>query len=676
MDRSDLQAAGASRGVAVTNNPDPSASQTGTADDWIDNQGPATLRSDAPTGIDQLREQLRNPPEMPFEATEGPPPPQGPPDGPDGPDGPESAPEGPEDYGKGEIWPGCPVKPLGVYGDVCFYLDVLGQLRSVDNHSLDKIRSLFGGRVELLSNHFPQYDKSGGKRARKFDQAEAAAAMTDACYDQGVWSPTGRARGAGCWTDEDGKLIYHAGDAVLIDGEWQPPGVYDKRVYSAADPIPRPATSEPRDNPAHKVLDTLETWNWRRPDIDPNLTLGVICAMILGGALDWRPPAWATGDAATGKSELQKFLRYILGGEAGLLQAADATEAGIRSVVGYSSLPVAIDEFEPDPDNPTKTKRVIELARRASSGGQIFRGSTDQKGYQGNAYSCFLFSSILLPAMPAQDRSRLIVLNLDRLPDGIEKLNLDPRVWRGVGAALRKRLMDEWDSWPTRLATWRAALAEHGQAGRAADNYGTVLALADMALGQDTADSSVTNAWAKKLGAALKEDTMEVGSNADDMMHHLLTQHHDAWRKGQRWMMSQFVMAAAALPGAPEGIYPGTPHTKEEKQSQINAILVTFGLRVKGFGHEAQLFLPNKSFKGLCDLFEGTVWANGVWSQAASRLDGAERTKSPLTLAGASSRGHWIPFRSMSDALMAFPADGRSTAPASRPLPPDTEGMI
>lgn len=643
---------------------------SGTADDWLDNQGPATLRGSASSGVEQLREQLRNAPEMPLDDDIGPWPRD------EGSEGPEGPPEGPEDTGKGQIWDGCPVKPLGVYGDTYFYLDVLGQLRGVDNHTADKMRSIFGGRVELLANRFPQFSKDGSPRPRKFDQNEAAAAMTLACTDKGVWSPTGRARGAGCWTDDDGNLIYHAGDAVLIDDEWLPPGVYDKKVYSAADPTPRPALKPSRDDPAAKALTMLESWNWRRPGIDAHLALGVVCAMILGGALEWRPATWITGDAATGKSEFQKWLRYIMGGEAGLLQAANTTEAGIRSVVGYSSLPVAIDEFEPDPDQPSKQKRVIELARLASSGGQILRGSTDQKGYQGNAYSCFLFSSILLPAMPAQDRSRLIVLNLDRLPDDVEKLSLDPRVWRKVGEGLRKRLMDEWASWPTRLATWRAALAEHGQTGRAADNYGTVLALADMALGWDTAKAEVTNAWAKKLGAAIRDDTMEVGSNADDMIHHLMTQHHDAWRKGQRWMMSQFIMAAAVLPGAPENIYPGNPHTREEKQNQMNSILVTFGLRVKGFGHEARLFLPNKSFKGLCDLFEGTVWANGVWSQAASRVQGAERTTSPLTLAGASSRGHWIPLTSISASLMAFPADGRAQEPASRPLPPDTESMI
>ena len=217
---------------------------------------PKTGDASPRTGTDQLRDQLMHAPEMQFDNSDGPPTP--PPLDQDPRDtGGDNGRDAPQGAGRGEVWPGCPVKPLGVYGDNCYYLDVLGQLRQVDNHSLDKIRNLFGGRSELLSNHFPQYDQHGKRKAMKFDQAMAAAALNLACSEQAGWSPTGRARGAGCWTDEDGQLIYHAGDAVLIDGEWQPPGVYDGKVYSAADPIPRPADSEGRIDPADKLLEVL-----------------------------------------------------------------------------------------------------------------------------------------------------------------------------------------------------------------------------------------------------------------------------------------------------------------------------------------------------------------------------------------------------------------------------------
>jgi hypothetical protein len=568
---------------------------------------------------------------------------------------------------RGEIFRDCPVVPLGVYGDFSFYLDRLGQLRKVDNHSLDKIRHVFGGDVRLLSMHFPQYDKDGARKPGKFDQANTAAAMTEASAERGVWSPVGRVRGAGAWADDDGGLIYHAGDEVLIAGDWRRPGVYGGRVYPASDPVPRPAATAGRGDAAQAILGQFATWAWRRPDIDPQLALGLVCAQMLGGALDWRPVGWLTGDAATGKSTFQKLLLWLHGGENGLLQAADATEAGIRSVVGYSSLPVAIDELEPDADNPKKVKAVIELARRAASGGQIFRGGADQKGHQSNAQSSFLFSSILVPPMPAQDRSRLILLDLNRLPPDAPKMALDPRRWRGLGAQLRRVLIEGWTDWPQRLELWREALARHGQTGRGADNFATVLAMADMALRPDMPGRDELDAWARKVGHAATEDSLEVGSNAEDMLTRLLGQPLDVWRRGRKFTVGQWVAMAARLPGARDAIDEATPEN-------ANSFLAAYGLRVRGRGEAAELCIANKPLPMLCELFRDSSWADGVWSQAARRVTGASAT-APLHFAGAPSRAWAIPLANI-PGLMAFPADREVVAqPAQTGAPPPPQDL-
>jgi hypothetical protein len=350
------------------------------------------------------------------------------------------------------------------------------------------------------------------------------------------------------------------------------------------------------------------------------LTLGLIAAQMMGGALAWRPVGWITGDAATGKSTLQTLLGHVHGGERGLLQAADATEAGIRSVVGYSSLPVAIDELEPDVDRPQKVRAVIELARRAASGGQIFRGGVDQQGHQSNAVSAFLFTSILIPDMPAQDRSRLILLDLDKPPATAAKPKLDPRRWRAWGAQLRRQLIEGWPTWSDRLEAWREALARHGQTGRGADNYATVLAMADMALHSEIPNDEYLETWAARLGRAVTDEAVEVGSNAEDMLFHLLAQPLDIWRRGRRHTVADWVAFAARLPGAPE-----TMGENSASWQEANGFLAPYGLRVQGKQHEAELQIATAPFKGLLELFEGTPWANGVWRQAAARLPGATR---------------------------------------------------
>lgn len=556
----------------------------------------------------------------------------------------------------GEIFEGCPVTPLGVYGEMSFYLDVQGQLRGVETHSRDKIRSVFGNRVPILRQNFPARDKEGNPKRSGFDGENAAEAMTTACHERGVWKPTGKIRGPGAWTDEDGRLVLHLGDEILIDDTLRPPGLYQGKVYAATDPVPRPAdrfrTSGP--GPGAELLALIETWRWRRPDVDPQIVLGLICGQMLGGALDWRPIGWLTGDAATGKSTFQKLMLYIHGGSEGLLQAADATEAGIRSVVGYSSLPVAIDELEPDDEGSKKGKDIVKLARLACSGAQIFRGSSDQKGYQSNAYSSFMFSSINIPPIPPQDRSRLVQLDLDRIPDGAPKVDLNPRKLREIGARLRRLLLDGWDTLHDRQVAYAAALARTGHTMRGTDNFGTLLAMADIALGYDMPDEAALAGWAAKLSRAVTDESVEIGSNAEEMMDHLLSQDFDVWRSGERFTVAQWIMRAADMPSAPAALRDKINYAKG-----ANEHLSKLGLRVRGTGQDAALFVANKPIAGLKALFEGSVWAGGVWSQATARLPGAEPA-GPLTLAGIGSRGRYIPFTSI-PGLMAFPAD-RSTS--------------
>lgn len=547
--------------------------------------------------------------------------------------------------GRGEIWHGCKVIPLGVDGDISYYIDALGQLRAIDNHSLDKMRHVFCGEVQSLARRFPQYDQNGKPKPGKFEQAALAAAMTSSAAECGVWKPVGKVRGPGCWCDDDGGLIIHAGDEILIGGKWRKPGLHEGKVYTAGDPVPRPAETLPRYDAGQELLHLLETWAWRRPEIDPYLVLGVVMAQMLGGALEWRPVTWLTGSAATGKSTFQKLLSHIHGGDCGLLQAADATESGIRSILGYSSLPVAIDELEPDGDRPQKVRGVIELARRAASGSQIFRGSADQKGYQANAFSCFLFSSIYVPDMPSQDRSRMIILELDQLASDLPAPRLDPRKLRRIGQVLRRRIMDAWSEWPARLDAWLEALAEEGQAGRSGRNFATALALADIALNDELAAADVRASWAAKISKQITDASMEIGDDVQDMMLHLMGQMIDPFRRGEQFSIAQWVMAAAELKGAPAGIGgddDDTPWDKSQKARRANEQLSKYGLRVATGDGVPKLFLPNAKIPALCKLFEGSTWGNGVWSQSARRFPGATPSN-PLKLAGIQTRGTYIP---------------------------------
>ncbi len=636
--------------------------------------------------LDQIAAELENAPVAGVPDHSGPddPGPHAPPPEDDGRGdwGPDDAPPPPDGGGGrpfGEIWDGCPVRPLGTSNGVFHYLNGLGEHVELTKHAAQDIMAAFNRHIPALCFAFPKYvqgkDGTPTRKLQHFDHQLAAVAMLQACGERGVFSPFGRVRGPGAWADDDGKLIYHAGDEVLIGGQWCPPGVYADKIYPATGKIPRPAV-ELKGNPAEDVLAKLGTWRWRRPAIDPVVALGLTCAQMMGGALEWRPVGWWTGDAATGKSTLQKLMSHLHGGEAGLLKAEDTSEAGIRSVVGQSTLPVAVDELEPDKDNPRKVKAVIELARRAASGGVVFRGSADQKGHQSMARSAFVFSSILIPPMPAQDRSRLIQLDLDRIPDGAPKLPMDPRTLRKLGAGIKRALIDRWPTWAERLELWRAALARHGQTGRGSDNYATVLAMADMALHEALPTEEVTEAWAAKLGKSVTDDSVDIGSNADDMITWLLGQEYDVYRSGEKYVVAQWLMTAASLPGAPDGILgQQAPAAQDARRKAANEKLCKAGIRVEGVGQKASLIIANNPLPQLAKLFDGSEWAGGVWTQAARRLPGAD-VRPTMSFAGQKSRATAIPFKAI-PGLFAFPTDRVDDLAAHTPspaqMPPDMD---
>ncbi|MBW4710721.1 hypothetical protein KX928_23270 [Roseobacter sp. YSTF-M11] len=620
----------------------------------------------APT-TEEIRDALDNAPEMPP-ADGGSKPPVQPPKPTGGGRG------GAPGRKKGEIFDDCPVTPLGINGDYHYFLDASGQMRKAKKLDGHVAMSLFGHAIGQLCYNFAEWKKEdSGEFVRKpgrFDAYKAGMAMYTAVGELGPFNPDNSVRDVGAWTDDDGNLIYHTGDVIYYKGEKHKPGRLAGKIYPARPPIPHPGESDTPTDPVPEIMRTLETWNWTVPDVHPFVALGMICVQMLCGALDWRPVFWLLAPAGAGKSELQKLIK-LLHGDDGLIQTTDATKSGITSKIGQSSLPVAVDELEPGDERSTKEKDIIALARVAASGGEWFRGSADQSGVGGKVYSAFLFSSILIPGvMKTQDVQRLIRLELKPLDEGIAKLNLQPRTWRSRGEKLKQLLMQRWETWPERLSIWRHELEVNGVMGRDADNWSTVLAMADMAMQEAMPDEGTTSSWAKKIAfvaSAGREDTM---NDADAMVLHLMGQPLEPWSRGDHYTVAQWILAAANLPGAPKSLVAQLSGDSSyddvdarERQKRANEKLARFGLRVAGTKADPLLFIANKKIQGLLDLFKGTEFAGGAWSQSASRIPGAKPAPNPLTLAGIPSRGQLVPLSSI-PGLSSLPMDAATVADA------------
>jgi hypothetical protein len=554
---------------------------------------------------------------------------------------------------------GCPIVPLGVRKQTYYFLDALGQLidLAADKVAQKGILAMFGDQTHLVREYWPRWSKpdaKGNSHVNGWAVDQATELLMGVAAREGVFDVRNRVRGRGAHKGPDGELILHCGDKLWHgpvpgaegDGQWSAPGLVGRMVYPTGAKLPRPAVDPATTETADWLLgDILSTWQWKRA-VDPVLLLGwIVCAMI-GGALDWRPVAWVSGDSATGKTTLQELIELLFNGE--LLKLDDGTEAFIRQELGHDTLPVALDEAEAEEDN-RKINNLVKLARLAAGGGFGGRGGADGKSQGFTLKSCFLFSSILLPAMQPQDKNRMAVLELMKLPPGSKPPIIEAATMRNAGAALRRRIRDQWPRLPGTLNHFRALLSERGHIGRGANVFGTLLACAHLVLYDDIdapIDMDARDAaagWADQLAANRLSELAEEMSNADRCGQYLASKplagvSGAAPMSVGWWCLKAISVDASGDPKARLGavgmrVVQVTEKGIDDDGGVKLSITDPPGCYVPGGAVApalaAQLYLAVASaHEGLTPLFAGSSWqgragAAGGWGQALRRIDGA-----------------------------------------------------
>lgn len=524
----------------------------------------------------------------------------------------------------------CPVIPLGVSDGAYFYLTPNRELFALSKHSADDIRRLFGHRQDFLWDFWPKHSAQTGEQTGwKADRM--AESLIHACASRGIFDPTRRLRGVGAWKDEAGGLVLHAGDGVYMGGEWREPGYHGEHVYPGYDRLPRPSEDPAADAAALELLALFDRWAWRDEGeavsavalrgrnfrAQSVLLTGWLGCALVGGALDWRPMVWMTGESGSGKSTLQKIVSLIMG--ASLVSSSDATPAGIYQTVGYSSRAAAIDEAESDPQSP-KMRNMVALVRQSSSGGEVLRGSADAKRtHSFTARSSFLLSSIIVPPLNSQDLLRIAMLELSRLPEGQKPPLLEAGKLAAIGRRLRRRVLDGWGRFVTTLDSYKAALGRTGHDQRGQEQYGALLAMVDLLLFEGEPDTDTADELAASVGRERLEAAQEMPTNSQGMLRHLISIPLDVFRGGTRMSIGVLVEAACKLLSSPDG--------GPEPAAARNA-LIAHGVYVDGAAEKANVTLPNQH-AGLAQLFDRTIWrtepgaVTSGWQQAMKRLAGA-----------------------------------------------------
>lgn len=514
-----------------------------------------------------------------------------------------------------------PVQPLGYKGDVYFFLGADRHFKAIrdEKFTQNKMLSLYAGNDDILEATWPRIGAKG--TVTGLDTVRCYSDHMTACHAAGPWDPANRMRETGGWREPDGTLVLHCGNVLVAktaagaESE-RKPGKHGDYVYSKGEAQPQPWPDPVQGKQINALVDGFGSFAWARAELDAHLLLGWCVAAIMGGALKWRPLLWITGDKGTGKSTLQEMLEHLMGGA--LVHASDASAAGIYQALKFSSRPVTLDEMEAQEDN-RKAQMVIQLARQASSGGLVLRGGQDHAGVEFIARSCFLFSSINHPPLLPQDLSRMAILDLGTWR-GVQH-GLDEEKLHALGRKLRRRIVDAWPKWEERLEHWRQGLKRVGHSDRVADQFGTLLAGADLALNDRMPHADNVDADIERFGllrlAEQADDTPDWQKMGDRMM----TAPTDVQRQGRK------INAAYLLQLYFDRIqFPATADLSAIK-AEAERDLMMFGLKPVLFEDRWYVAIAN-NHQGLAKLFEGSHWAGrsgavGVWVQAARRVPGA-----------------------------------------------------
>lgn len=276
----------------------------------------------------------------------------------------------------------------------------------------------------------------------KFKKEAAVDFLMQAAEQVGIFDPT-FTRGRGAWFDQ-GRLVIHIGDKLLVDGQQCGLGDIDSEfLYQGGRRIAAPSRVALTIDEGKWLLEVASMFRWGRP-ASGLLLCGWMLLSPLCGALRWRPHAWITGGAGSGKSSiLNYFVRPLIPQGMELFANGDSTEAGLRQALRSDARPILIDESESDSELArVKMEKILIMLRQSSSdtGAQTFRGTVSGDAQAFHIRSMALLSSIGVGLERQQDQERVIVLRLRAKREGAIT---DVSNWPAIKAELNKIARDE-----------------------------------------------------------------------------------------------------------------------------------------------------------------------------------------------------------------------------------------
>ena len=185
------------------------------------------------------------------------------------------------------------------------------------------------------------------------------------------------------------------------------------------------------------------------------------------------------------------------------------------------------------------------------------------------------------------------------------------------------------------LETWRLQLATHaGHAGRGADQFGGLMAAADVLLSDHPPDAEALEHWSKRLKADQLAETADNDPGWRRCFNRLMAQRADAYRQGDKLTVGELISIVMWPSSA--GV------TDADAERQLNRVGIKVKVDTKSNPEKWYLVIANRH-EGLDHLFDGTPWRGGVYAQAIADWPGSRPSPSPLHFAGVQSRARILP---------------------------------
>ena len=321
----------------------------------------------------------------------------------------------------------------------------------------------------------------------------AASSLFAKNHAVGFYDPT-LLRGRGFWWDDDRSLL-HLGDRIIVDGDTIPSTTKlsnSRYNYQRLVSLKGPKINSPLgDNEARQIATIANSLLWESK-VSAKLLVGWVVLAPICGVLNWRPHAWLTAGAGSGKSTVLEDFVIPLLGDMRLVVVGNTSEAGIRQSLKADALPVIFDEAESNERaDQIRMQSILSLARVASfeTDANILKGSSDGTMQNFKIRSMFMFSSIATALKQGADRSRFAQLTLKNPEvefataeeraahwDAIRKA-LDTYISVDVGRRLQARTFSLIPVIRDSIEVYKKAASEFfGGNQRDGDQYGTLMA--------------------------------------------------------------------------------------------------------------------------------------------------------------------------------------------------------